>query len=114
MGILDKLKGKKEEPAPQARQEPVDGGQEQKFYEESGGVTRVRAIELLQEIRLMPEQPLGVAGGEDHYGVVSLAGYVVIFFNGDKAHKMKVDKREFMTVKTIGRRGISSRPETCF
>ena len=100
MGIFDKLRNKKKETqAPQPKCE--QSKEEPKFYEESGGITRADAIKLLKEVRLMPESPIGVSNGDVHYGAVSFPGYAVIFFNGDDAHKMKIDKREYMTVKTI-------------
>lgn len=108
MGIFDKLKGKKKTvPTPQATHEqPVEKqentiAEEPQFYEESGGVTKAEAVKILKELRLMPESPLGVSHGDIHYGAVSFPSYALIFFNGDEAHKMKIDKREFMTVKTI-------------
>lgn len=76
--------------------------EEQEFYEESGGITKAEAVKILQEIRLMPECPVGIAHDSGiHYGAISYPGEVVIFFNGDNAHKMKISKREFMSVQTI-------------
>lgn len=100
MGIFDKLKNKKKETqAPQPKCE--QSKEERKFYEESGGMTRADAIKILKEIRLMPESPIGISDGDIHYGAVAFPSYTIIFFNGDNEHQMKIDKREYMTVKTI-------------
>jgi len=109
MGLFDSLKKKKEpkpadvpaQPAPQ--KEPADTPPEEpKFYEESGGVTKAQAIELIQGLCLPPDRsPMGVAGGEHDYGIISCPAYVVIFFHQDKDHPMKIEKRAFMPLEGI-------------
>ena len=71
------------------------------FYEKSGGVTKEQAIQLLQGAAFPPEQPMGVAGGEHGYGVISYPGFVMIFFDQDREHLMRIEKREFMTCEAI-------------
>ena len=79
-----------------------DDEDEPVFYEESGGVTRAQAVEIIQELVFSPAQsPMGVAGGENGYGIVSYPDFVLIFFNGDNEHPMQIKKREFMPLKGI-------------
>jgi len=115
MGLFDSLKKKKDakakpgdgpaRPSPQegAPKAPADNPPgEPVFYEESGGVTKARAIELIQGLAFSPAQsPMGVAGGEHDYGIISCPAYVVIFFNQDKDHPMKIEKRAFMPLEGI-------------
>lgn len=112
MGLFDSLKKKKAKPedvpaqtAPQKEppKAPADAPSEKpQFYEESGGVTKEKAIELIQGLCLPPDRsPMGVAGGEHDYGIISCPAYVVIFFHQDKDHPMKIEKRAFMPLKGI-------------
>ena len=83
------------------QEQPEDVPMEPVFYEESGGVTKEQAIQLLQGAAFPPEQPMGVAGGEHDYGVISYPSFVVIFFHQDKEHLMQIEKRAFMTREAI-------------
>lgn len=99
--------------------------EEQVFYEESGGVTKAEAMELIQGLVFSPAQspmgvvashpprgfhplhfssaqsPLGDAGGAYNYGIISYPNYVLIFFNQDSDHPMRIEKRAFMPLKGI-------------
>ena len=81
--------------------QPENVTQEPVFYEESGGVTKAQAIQLLQGAVFPPGQPIGVAGGDHDYGVVSYPGFAMIFFHQDKEHPMRLEKRAFMTREAI-------------
>ena len=83
------------------QEQPENIPTESIFYEESGGVTREQAIQLLQGAAFPPEQPMGVSSGEYNYGVISYPGFVVIFFGQDKDHPMRIAKRVFMTCEDI-------------
>ena len=106
MGLFDKFK--KEKPETKTEENPVPaekpnrGGEEPVLCEESGGVTRARAIEIIQGLPLAPDQsPMGVAGGQDGYGLIPYPDHVLIFFNQDKDHLMKIEKYEFMPLECI-------------
>lgn len=115
MGLFDKFKKTKKSevspvpasvstPTTQAAPLPVqpeDTSREPVFYEESGGVTKAQAIQLLQGAAFPPGQPIGAAGGEHDYGVISYPGFAVIFFHQDKEHPMRLEKRDFMTREAI-------------
>ena len=115
MGLFDKFnKSKKNEAESAMEKTPVSGAQtslqqeqpenapgEPVFYEKSGDVTKEQAIRLLQGAAFPPEQPMGVAGGEHGYGVISYPGFIVIFFDQDKEHPMQIEKRLFMTREAI-------------
>lgn len=116
MGLFDKFKKAKNAgtkpagggTAPTPPQEEMADGQgsghngESAFYDESGGVTRAQAIEMLQELPLAPDQPpMGVAGGAHGYGLTAYPGFILIFFNQDSQHLMKIEKRAFMPLKRI-------------
>ena len=75
--------------------------QEFVFYEESGGVTKEQAIEIIQGLSFSPDAPMGVVGGSNDYGIASFPNFVLIFFNGDKEHPMQIEKRLFMPLQGI-------------
>ena len=82
-------------------QEGINSG-EPVFYDVSGGVTKAQAIEMLRGLPLAPDQPpMGVAGGEHNYGLTAYPGFILIFFNHDDKHLMKIDKRFFMPLTRI-------------
>lgn len=115
MGLFEKFKKPKKvetdsapasASAPAAPAAPLPGQSanappEPTFYEESGGVTKEQAIQLLQGAVFSPGQPMGVAGGAHDYGVIAYPGYAVIFFHQDKEHPMRIEKRAFMTREAI-------------
>ncbi len=115
MSLFDRSKkGKKEDTktaengiAANARQELSDEqmssqAEEPVLYEESGGVTKAQAIEIIQGLPFAPDQsPVGVTGGRHNYGLISCPGYILIFFNQDNEHLMKIDKRDFMPLECI-------------
>ena len=83
-------------------EEELDGEeQEPVFYEESGGVTKARAIEIIRGLSFSPDSPMGVVGEDYGYGIASYPGFVLIFFNDDKDHPMQIAKRDFMPLKGI-------------
>lgn len=87
-----------------SKQSGPAGGSEPRepvFYEVSGGVTKEQAVQLLQGAVFPPEQPMGVAGGEHGYGVVSCPGFLTVFFDQDKDHPMQIEKRLVMTREAI-------------
>lgn len=92
------------------------------FYEESGGVTKAEAIEIIRGLAFSPSQsPMGVVESVPprgfhplhlstdqspteaghNYGIISYPDYVLIFFNKDSEHPMQIHKREFMPLKGI-------------
>lgn len=83
------------------KQQGSDAG-EPVFYEESGGVTKAQAIEMIQGLHFSPDQsPMGVAGGSNGYGIISYPGFVLMFCNQDSEHPMQIPKREFMPLTGI-------------
>lgn len=72
------------------------------FYEESGGVTKAEATEMIQGLYFSPEQsPMGVVGGKFDYGISSFPGFVLMFCNQDSEHPMQIMKRDFMPLNGI-------------
>ena len=98
MGFFDKFKNKKAQSSPQPA-EPQFA--EPQFFEESGGVSKEEAIRQFQGLHLAPDTPISVVGGDCHYGGFSCPDALVVFFNGDEAHPMRIEKSAFMTVKAI-------------
>ncbi|MCI8360468.1 MAG: tetratricopeptide repeat protein [Clostridiales bacterium] len=83
-------------------QQEIGPNEEPVFYEESGGVTKAQAIEIIQGLAFSPDQsPMGVAGGDNEYGIVSYPNFVLIFFNQDSEHPMQIKKRAFMPLTGI-------------
>lgn len=102
MGFFDKFKKKKpqDHPAPAPSQSPAQPAEPQ-FFEESGGVSKAEAVRQFQGLHLAPDTPIGVAGGGNDYGGFAGPDALVVFFNGDNEHPMRIEKSEFMTVKDI-------------
>lgn len=108
MGLFDKFKkgkpeAKVENCTPAAPEtQPDRNGEYPVLYEESGGVTRAQAVEIIQGLAFAPNQsPMGVAGGEQNYGLIAYPDFILIFFNQDKDHLMKIEKHEFMPLECI-------------
>lgn len=95
MGLFNKSSKNKEPKPNNSKEEPA-------LYEESGGVTKSQAIEIIKGLTISPAQStLGVAGGKDNYGVALFPSFVLIFFNGDKDHPMKIENHLFMPLQGI-------------
>lgn len=71
------------------------------FYEESGGVTKAEAIEMIQGLHFSPESSMGVVGEKHGYGITSYPSFALMFCNQDSEHPMQIFKREFMPLEGI-------------
>lgn len=84
--------------------EPKSGSKETEpaLYKESGGVTKSQAIEIIKGLTISPAQStIGVAGGEHNYGAALFPSFILIFFNGDEKHPMKIEIHLFMPLRGI-------------